>query len=318
MNNKAAPTKIFGAMLGLLFILFSCKAGNPTSASKSDSLSTKKVGLNILYHGEAYHIESNQLTPVDLTLVAEDRDRPLLKPNPAMDDTSPSDQVYALSGAKPAYVTKCQDKSVPIPPVWPDKWTKKGNIPQQFIMGIQSKGYTSVWSFDNKLGTCAALARTLGQTANSTVQLFGVICSSKTTGATCFWDNVDPESGIKVSPKPSGFDITTQGTGADKLAENCTECHRGSQPWIRVSGTASAQLQDMPVKWKPFGQKEWLNSPGATHIDGCSDCHAMPKMNSSYCALARTLVTWRLMPPADMESDRDKMTAALNRACSGY
>src|SRR4029079_19665984 len=145
-------------------------------------------------------------------------------------------------------------------------------------------------------GVCYALPRI---DSGGDIQLLGQICQNKTTGKTCFWDNKDPSdgsTGLKVTPGLG----PEQMAGADKLQENCTECHRGDNAFIIHPGTALEQSRQTPCSdsgnrptdvssgknYTPMGAPKFQNPTDAAldkKLSSCTMCHSMPKLSSSYC-----------------------------------
>jgi hypothetical protein len=209
------------------------------------------------------------------------------------------------------YMAQCRQNGVPLPPPWGPDWKKIGSLSPQFIFA-KEKGRTELWTYETDQGVCAAIPRA---TNGSTVDVFGVICTS-INGNTCFWDNIYAGIDKKITPINPGFDIKRFGRGADRLTEYCTDCHRGPTPWIRVANQPTSKLVQISEKWRPL-PKSW-EFPAGTYIEGCSGCHAMPKLTKSYCLVVKEMMapTVNVMPPPSVTGPtRAAMIAAFNRAC---
>jgi hypothetical protein len=206
------------------------------------------------------------------------------------------------------YNKECADASVPIPPPinqmasasQPFGWTSQGFIPrdQQFIVGSPAE----VRTYEDGNGVCVALPRydeTDGDpTTNETsvAKLDGVICLSKVSAKTCFWDNTNDAN-------PLGFDIPAgtvvpigfagsggglyQAGGAEiefKLGGVCTDCHAGENPFVVHpeadigGGLLFGELDwRSPQRYIPIVGGSWpqnLQSHSlATVPTGCKTCH---------------------------------------------
>ncbi|MFS2112320.1 hypothetical protein ACCC88_21730 [Sphingomonas sp. Sphisp140] len=239
-----------------------------------------------------------------------------------------------------AYVDECAAAGVPIPPPigrmeapGVPGWKSQGFIERdlQFIV----KSPAELRSFENAQGMCYALPR-YGKDDPSRVDLDGVICFSKTTAKTCFWDNqmvgkgsfafrsgeVIPIGYPDLSIDPEG---RYQAGGAD-LDESaggiCTDCHVGDNPYIvhpKVvlrPGTTWGMVQDSlpafaPDPFKPLVLADWpQNAPSAPENivpANCAGCHGpgdaggrLPALSSrfgEYCGTILMNALTSTMPP---------------------
>lgn len=204
-----------------------------------------------------------------------------------------------------AYINECAAAGVPIPPTINQMdpngtagWKSQGFIPKnrQFIVRTPAE----VRTFETPTGMCIALPRYSDDTMTE-VSLDGVICLSKTTSKTCFWDN---QKGGQTFSFPSGQRIPIglpdaaidpamryQGGGAeltDPDAGMCTDCHAGENPYIihpeveLRPGYKMRQLRnDLPMvapnRYDPIVLASWPQnalSHSPTFVPGeCSGCH---------------------------------------------
>ncbi|HMV69415.1 MAG TPA: hypothetical protein PKA64_21415, partial [Myxococcota bacterium] len=215
-------------------------------------------------------------------------------------DTEDSDVDTAETGAAAdtaTYISRCKKDMVPIPPPWGDPaWKNEGQLTQIFA----GRGKTELWTATVGQGQCASLPRYAAD--GTTVRLFGQICTNLTSGKTCFWDNVDPaNAGARVGV-PNGY-RPRDGLGGDKLDENCTACHRGENPWVKLPTEPTKVLRDpAQAAWTPVDpQKGWDNgqNPGGP---ACGGCHDVPNLTQRYCGIALSMVNppnggLRAMPP---------------------
>jgi hypothetical protein len=218
------------------------------------------------------------------------------------------------------YIDRCRDEGVPIPPPWGDPlWVLKGPLKTHIFVSSLSAAL-SVYHSEKPLGVCTALSR---DREGGGKQL-GVICHSLESGKTCFWDN---NLGTHFVPLGGGdgekpYEVI-MGAGANILEENCTDCHRGDTPWIRVRGEPTETLRGkeyIKKPWSPFalGRAGWQNAPGPK-VEGCSNCHAMPVASRAYCMITSNMVSAELMPPPNIKGEAAaKMTKAFKEYCGGF
>lgn len=286
--------KNFLFLLAVISIGYSCRTADTHSDVKD------RNGAIMAFHGDTFLVQDHQLIPTQTTQ------------QQASPETS-----FGLVTTNEAYITACKNEGVPIPPLWPEKWTRKGQIPPDRIFGLVDKArFTTLWTYESPLGTCAALARDRNASSSSPVELLGIICSAKNSGTSCFWDDRNPKrpNYSAVVNRNSGYDITKDGLGAPHLDENCTDCHRGATPWIRIAGIPTEKLPaPKSARWKPLGPKGWENPRGPT-VAGCSDCHAIPKLTPTYCAIAEVFIKKDIMPPKN-STGRAAMKTAMQAAC---
>ena len=221
---------------------------------------------------------SSYLTQINLRDVVE-RIRVRLRPDPTYQDT-------------------CRLNQVPIPPDWPTGgWRRREpDLPFRYNF-LQSGPDTQVWTYEPPnlpsgepppdQGLCYALPR-----IGSDPLLVGIICQSKRTGKACFWDNIH----IDAVRNPAGRFPRLEGelridelkNGAN-LAENCTNCHRGSNAFLIHPDTALGQpLNRNPdLRYTPIGQAAWSNPLpfAALGTGACSSCHEIADPTPSYCRI---------------------------------
>ena len=251
------------------------------------------------YHGESYFLQDGALVAVESN-----------NQEPTGDLSAQTG--LALDQPDTPYMAQCRKAGVPLPPPWGSAgWHKVGELSPQLIFA-KEKGRTELWTAETGEGVCAAIPRATKGTA---IDVFGVICTSK-QGNTCFWDNIYSGIDKKIAPINAGFDIKYFGRGADRLDEYCTDCHRGTTPWIRVAGQPTINLKQLSSTWRPIAPDGW-KSPDGPVIQGCSKCHAMPQLNKSYCAVVKNMVATNVMPPKTVGgAERAAMVTAFNNACA--
>lgn len=213
-------------------------------------------------------------------------------------------------GTAEQYISACRNAGVPIPPAWGiPSWSYKGTVTREHVLANPDLE-TKIYVYNQSSGDCAALAR------GNPVSLLGIICTSVANGATCFWDNKTP---LGLTVPIAGYDVS-KGSGANLLKENCTLCHRGATPWIRIANepTGTANLRSS-ADWYPLAlnRKQWVN-PQGPNVYGCSDCHVMPEANKRYCSIASVLVhRFKAMPPPSIQGgERTIMISAFDEYCA--
>lgn len=182
------------------------------------------------------------------------------------------------------YKIECEANSVPSPPGWGDSdWDDVGILgADEDFIGRTTEGLVHTYKSTAPEGLCIALPRKSG----STIGLLGVICMSKVTGKTCFWDN--QVGGVTQSltvgePQPipgpkfsGGIDLTSLDAG------ECTSCHAGENPFNMHPNTnlgsptiPSADL--FPDVWyKPIVNPDWAQNAGPGSLisgNNCTTCH---------------------------------------------
>lgn len=207
-----------------------------------------------------------------------------------------------------AYVKECQEAGVPIPPPWGDPcWENKGEVkPTLIVQGSKAE----LWTCETDEGTCAALPR---YNADGSIALMGVICVGNEGCGTCFWDNVDPDDQSKLPVTP-GHDIVG-GANGNTLEEKCTNCHRGENPWIKIPGQPTEDLEP-DCEPDPIGGPGFENPP--TTGPGCGSCHDTPALTKEWCGIATEAVANGSMPPGGLVPGSQEATdwAALQAACA--
>lgn len=233
------------------------------------------------------------------------------------------------------YEQECEKNGVPIPPPWGDpKWEKAGALPRDKIFAAKTLPDVEVWMFKTPLGICYALPR---KDASGVIQALGIICQGEESSKACFWDNIRAD-GTKITGDQTKGMKPSDMQGGDKLKENCTNCHRGSNAFVihpstplqpkPTDPTAANDPGDqtgrptMPKRepYEPIGQPGWKNEPleYALEPDGCAFCHAMPKLTGSYCRILKDVVG-KTMPPPDgkkLDASHNKDLKKLKDQCN--
>ena len=187
-------------------------------------------------------------------------------------------------------------------------------LSQAGIPALQGREEVKLYEWKGTKTHCVGLYRTVSGGATDAL---GMICMDTADGDTCFWDNKDA-SDNKVAI-PATYTVA-DGRGGDLLAENCTLCHRGSNPWIQTEVAPLTGLPQPPGdKWRPVGGRAgWNGWDPATSKRGtsCSSvCHQGgndPELTPEYCGIALELAKKKLMDPADPSSDN---WMAFDAAC---
>jgi hypothetical protein len=124
------------------------------------------------------------------------------------------------------YAKRCDSNGVPVPPDFAlsgTAWVHRGPLHNNILDGSGATADVWSWSDPTKRGVCIALPRGSG--------LAGIICQSASTGAACFWDNIDAASGARVDWRTQTLRINELKNGSN-LSENCTGCHRGNNVFL--------------------------------------------------------------------------------------
>lgn len=187
------------------------------------------------------------------------------------------------------YITACAREGVPIPPDWPDdQWGEpRGTLTFNFIGGDATVYTYTDPSKPEHDGICYALPRLYSDGRF----LVGVICQSNVTGKACFWDNIDRDTGRRLTTgEPVRIGYVKDGY---TLHENCTGCHRGDNVFNIHPGTAleipDAGWTSPRVRYSALGRDVFVNPPPITlpaPPDGqlsCTGCHGLPRTSSQYC-----------------------------------
>lgn len=276
-------------LLLCLFGLFSCKERYASRLSNSDESSDE-----LRFHG--------------MTLVR--RDQHFV----AKDDKKSNPTTLGLTTASSykdrnlEYKRRCEQLSVPSPPRWGTPgWVKRGDIDSK-KMAVQfiPKNSDAVADNSAELWTYLASADAMcvsnpRMSKTPAIYTIAVICHNKRTGGTCFWD-----SNLEGHPAKQGYDFIADGFSGDVSTEDCTSCHRGSSPWIRIPKDVTlntiGRAWSSNRNWKPLGSSEWELSSATQigpHVEGCSNCHAMPKPTANYCKIIKRYFALKVMPPGD-------------------
>jgi len=237
------------------------------------------------------------------------------------------------------YVDDCAAAGVPIPPPigrmaapGVEGWKVEGMLPtaSQFIVGTPAE----LRSYENAQGMCYALPRYEDESM-SQVSLDGVVCLSKTTGKSCFWDNQMNKLGFSFAPGtviPIGYPdlaVNSDGlyqAGGAELEQGsggvCTSCHAGENPFIvhpRLElrpGFTWGRLQNSmpafaPVRFTPMVPASWPQNEASAPDDmvpaGCAGCHSpdgekgrLPALSPAlrgYCFTILPQALEKTMPP---------------------
>jgi hypothetical protein len=224
------------------------------------------------------------------------------------------------------YMKECGAAQVPVPPDWGDpRWIFHDTLDPDFSFVKDSKkSIAEIWTFTDpdKPGLCVGLPRILNETGG--IDLFGIICQSKTTGKACFWDNVDRWTHEQLSSEESKRMKIAAIEDGSMLGENCTNCHRGENVFVIHPGTELDVLRelgsDTDVAWySPISaQNNWGNPGPRTDLRSCKGCHALPELaannntlkpppeeKSPYCRILKQVVT-KTMPPGGAPAGWEK------------
>lgn len=232
-----------------------------------------------------------------------------------------------------AYIEECRTAGVPIPPTIGKLdpagkvgWKTLGFIPEatQFIVNTPAE----LRSFETETGLCFALPRYEDE-SRAVVALDGVICFSKTTAKTCFWDNqtnttpFEVPAGTLVPIGEADLSINADGkyqAGGKELEGGsggiCSECHAGENPFIihpkaNLGGILMGSVSAFgPDHYTPLVAASWWQNqqmePDAGVPDQCGQCHVQgdagrfPKLAiapKAYCDILTQAIK-RTMPPS--------------------
>ncbi|OBU23702.1 hypothetical protein [Photobacterium aquimaris] len=229
------------------------------------------------------------------------------------------------------YIETCRENDVPIPPAWGSAlWVHQGTATTDFLDSDRTEVYA--YKSSTVPGACMALPRWVvnDTTGDEFIQFLGIICQSKTTGKACFWDNIDNETGTRITGgNDLAFNITDIQNG-NTLAEDCTGCHRGKNVFLIHPGTAidiSADHDiDPNVRYQPVSSQGWTNPPAyAERGDGaCAGCHEIGALSFNYCNVLLRNAANQTMPssaePANWVGDETfygtHIQAMIDERCS--
>lgn len=226
-----------------------------------------------------------------------------------------------FSNENNSYQQECSQLQVPAPPKWGDpKWENLGAIKFE-KMAVRLNPSKNNFAPDNfadlwmaKFSSDAMCVANPRRNDQDHIYTIAIICYNKQTGGTCFWD-----SDLKGRPAEHGYDFIASGFGGGISTEECTACHRGPTPWIRIPGDITSKaLREWAgnPNWRPLGSSEWRIAEAkelGPFVKGCSECHKMPKATKEYCdVVARRYFAQNVMPPGG----RNKDEASLNAYCS--
>jgi hypothetical protein len=263
-----------------------------------------------LFHGEFYNANGEKIA----------------KPSPeaikAFRDAKPRARAVANPRNQAKYCADCLAAGVPEPPaLGSGKWESKGTVDKKFTS--EDVKDIMVYESTSPPGVCVALPRGDG----ADIALLGVICQSKESGKACFWDNIDSDSGNRITESDvKDFDVAKFQNG-DQLEEDCTECHRGDNVYLVHDELDQIPSRDPGKRYAPMptgahtngdfwsnpGRKR-KNDPGDKNLmraDGCGMCHTMPAMSQGYCDnVLSPAISRGVMPPSGLldDTDRDSLT----------
>jgi hypothetical protein len=215
------------------------------------------------------------------------------------------------------YIETCRREQVPIPPDWGDKrWKFHYPLDPSYSFVADADSIAQVWTYTDPAvpGLCVGLPRIDRFAEDEQIGLFGIICQSQTTGKACFWDNVDRETGDRLTPEQSKSMKIAKIQDGSLIKENCTNCHRGENVFNIHPRTAldlSGLFATSPdVEWyAPISdQTNWGNPGPIAGLKFCNRCHKLPELGdnnnttsgtgivSAYCRILRQVVD-KTMPP---------------------
>jgi hypothetical protein len=221
------------------------------------------------------------------------------------------------------YLNECAANSVPLPPNWPSSsWVWRGDVSTSLAF-IASTPRIAVYTYQNPgvPGICYALPRING----SDISLMGIICQSQNTGKACFWDNIDFQTGARITgPLTTSIPILSLQNGND-LVENCTNCHRGDNAFIIHPNSPLDQrpTSNANTWYEPISnQPAWANpSPFIDLGDSaCTSCHRIAGIGASFCSTVVSNAANKTMPnqvaPVGWLSSQPDVKA-IRDACAG-
>lgn len=226
----------------------------------------------------------------------------------ALTFTVPGATTLATTNGGTAYINECIAAQVPIPPTIGvmdpaglTGWKSQGFIPtgDQFIVGTPAELRT----YSTPQGMCMALPRYNNGTLSSVI-FDGVICLSKITSKTCFWDN-QMSGNTFAYPASAQIPIGVANLGIDPMgrfqsggahltsagAGMCTDCHAGENPYIihpnsnlgggNLFGDLGFLPQNLPTfapnRYVPLVLGSWpqndLSQAASTVPSACNGCH---------------------------------------------
>lgn len=246
-----------------------------------------------------------------------------------------------------AYMTECSNATndVPLPPDWRNDraqntalgWQFQGILPTNLVLA-STEPVTEVWTYTNSKGVCKALPR---KNAGGDIKLLGIICQSKQTGKSCFWDNVrntGPNAGNRREGAATDNMKISEIQGGDELNENCTQCHRGNNVFLvpnagnplgagiypdrpsRYAPIPTGRMSGASVGPPPEVDTLWENPPASipknTRGESCSSCHEIPALTKKYCeTLLKGVFDQDLMPPGGGWRSDPSIGGTLITAC---
>lgn len=247
-----------------------------------------------------------------------------------------------VARTKSPYMTQCEAANVPLPPDWKNDraqntalgWQYRGNLPRNLVLA-STEPVTEVWAHSDPKGVCMALPR---KNAAGDIKLLGIICQSKQSGKSCFWDNVQntgPNAGNRLEGAATNNMKISEIEGGPQLNENCTNCHRGQNvflvpndgPPLSLEASSSPTLPEMDneptVRYQPLSgtppRPNWQNPPPFAQESavGCSrGCHEIPALTTNYCqTVLKGVFDRNLMPPGGGWQANPSMGSAIITAC---
>ncbi len=225
------------------------------------------------------------------------------------------------------YATQCEEAGVPTPKVAfnraaalasndPAQWTPRRD-PAGLVDNILTNEFTGAgfttevyyWTEDND-GVCMILPRIDG----SIINLLGVVCQSKSTGKSCFWDaatnvaiddtvcfpgNKDvPGSSLPGHPnQPCHDPVPNIFVGGTELPndDRCSDCHRGENAFVVHPNTAVdiGALVTSNIWSDPIVPDTWDMNEGPANYYlpkggplACATCHTSPVIGGRFPELS--------------------------------
>lgn len=256
---------------------------------------------------------------------------------------------FEVAQQREACTKQCAKAGVPIAPTWNDTPINLGTEVPGLLKTLlidAGKPYTRVFYYRSPQpgnttqpeGLCMALPRALDNTGD--LDPLRIICVGKTSNNTCFRDNQEGSTALKIGPDETvplarfagGSELKTSSGGV------CTACHAGRNPFVVHPKTQLALAGRNSDDWyKPLVHADWPQNPKPTadvlmnvgSIAKCNGCHALgsnmgafPKLSTDvpqYCntILRRSLLLTMPPDPAGALPDPDSAGHGefLRKAC---
>jgi len=245
---------------------------------------------------------------------------------------------FAVSQAREAYLKRCKEAGVPLPPDWGKNggadWNSKGDLSSTFIL----RGSTAevvVHEGKAPVGLCMALPRHASGPTSDIDQL-GIICmgkgkadsSGKVISAACFWDNQFNKKTVPIG-RNTPVPILNFAAGEelkDGQGNICTMCHAGENAFIiHPDEPAMTGLPNLKpdAYYTPLVHVNWpQNKTPNTKLGAvppmqksCLTCHEpadagrLPEITmeiNGYCGAVVKPAIERTMPPGAGPKPNDK------------